>query len=173
MNEEIKQDNLGKNDEHKEIVENEKKSKLNPRQERFCVLYASDKEFFANGVQSYIEAYSTEDEEVSYATAKTTASRMLSNLNILNRINELLDMRGMNDPFVDKQLEFVITQNTDLSVKVQGIREYNKLKSRIEEKVKHTVVTEDVLTPEQLDEIILRKKKKEDEHPGYINDNKE
>ena len=31
--------------------------KLTPQQELFCQLYAGDREFFGNGVQSYIEAY--------------------------------------------------------------------------------------------------------------------
>lgn len=31
--------------------------KLTPKQLLFCRLYASDREFFGNGVQSYIEAY--------------------------------------------------------------------------------------------------------------------
>ena len=31
--------------------------KLNPKQKKFCELFASDREFFGNGVQSYIEAY--------------------------------------------------------------------------------------------------------------------
>ena len=34
-----------------------KDNKLSPQQERFCNLFASDQEFFGNGVQSYIEAY--------------------------------------------------------------------------------------------------------------------
>lgn len=32
-------------------------SKLNPKQEQFCQPYASDREFFGKGVESYIEVY--------------------------------------------------------------------------------------------------------------------
>ena|SRR5215203_294398 len=34
-----------------------KETKLNPKQESFCKLYATDREFFGNGVESYIEVY--------------------------------------------------------------------------------------------------------------------
>ena len=34
--------------------------KLTPQQELFCQLYAGDREFFGNGVQSYIEAYNVD-----------------------------------------------------------------------------------------------------------------
>jgi hypothetical protein len=36
-------------------------NKLNPKQEQFCQLYASDREFFGNGVESYIEVYEQTD----------------------------------------------------------------------------------------------------------------
>jgi hypothetical protein len=60
---------------------------------------------------------------------------LLTNSNILSRINEELDAAGLNDNFVDKQLLFAITQNADLSSKVRAIQEYNKLKQRIIEKL--------------------------------------
>jgi hypothetical protein len=43
--------------------------KLNPKQELFCELYATDREFFGNGVQSSIEAY---DVSVGHGEGKTT-----------------------------------------------------------------------------------------------------
>jgi phage terminase small subunit len=117
----------------------EEKPKLNPKQEFFCQLYASDRDFFANGVQSYAEAYDIDIRTKSgYATAKVNSSKLLTNANILARINEILELHGLNDVFVDKQLEFLITQNADLSTKVRAINEYNKLKSRITEKIDHT-----------------------------------
>ena len=110
--------------------------KLNPKQEFFCELYASTREFFGNGVQSYIEAYDINtNERGAYNTAKTSAYDLLTKPYILDRINELLELRGLNDSFVDKQLEFLITQNADLSTKVRAINEYNKLKSRITDKL--------------------------------------
>lgn len=126
-------------------------TKLNPKQERFCQLYVS-KEFFGNGVQSYMEAYNIPPD--GYNAARVSASDLLTNPNICRRINDLLDSAGLNDEFVDKQLLFLITQNADLSQKNAAIREYNKLKSRITERI------EDV-TP-QPKRLVLIEKKKED-----------
>lgn len=107
-------------------------SKLKPKQERFCQLYVS-KEFFGNGVQSYMEAYGISKD--GYNAARVSASELLTKPNICARINELLDASGLNDEFVDKQLLIMITQNADFSSKISAIREYNKLKQRIIDKV--------------------------------------
>lgn len=110
----------------------ETKVKLNLNQEAFAQLYASDEEFFANGVQSYIEVYQPDQSRPNwYKSACVSASQLLSNIKVSNRINEILELRGLNDSFVDKQLEFLITQHADFGVKVKAITEYNKLKSRI------------------------------------------
>ncbi len=112
--------------------------KLNLKQEKFCQLYATDMEFFGNGTQSYIEAYEPDQSKPNwYRTARSRASELLTSPNVLARINELLDLT-LNDQHVDKQLALVITQNADLSSKVAAIREYNKLKQRIVEKIDHT-----------------------------------
>lgn len=108
---------------------------LNLNQKRFCVLYASDKEFFGNGVMSYMEAYQTPKTKRGYATAKANAFKLLTNAHILRYMNHLFETRGLNDAFVDKQLEFIITQNADIRAKVGGIKEYNQLKQRIKNKI--------------------------------------
>lgn len=111
------------------------KSKLTPRQERFCILYASDSEFFGNGVQSYIEAYGVDTSKKNwYATARVGASENLTKPNILERINEIFEAHGLNDTFVDKQLEKLIIQDADFKVKLGAIQEYNKMKGRIIDK---------------------------------------
>lgn len=111
------------------------KSKLNPQQELFCQYYASDREFFGNGVTAYAEAYNISlTDKGKYKVAQAAASRLLSNVMILDRINEIFEARGLNDAFVDKQLELLITQNADFSAKTAAIREYNKLKQRIIDK---------------------------------------
>jgi hypothetical protein len=103
------------------------------RQEKFCQLYVSA-EFFGNGVQSYVEAYQFDQSKPNwYKTAAAAASRLLTNVKVCARINELLDETGLNDAFVDKQLLFLITQHDDFSSKIQAIREFNKLKGRITE----------------------------------------
>lgn len=116
-------------------AQHSKEMALTPRQEQFCQLFVS-KEFFGNGVQSYIEAYDINvSKKGAYDGARTDASRLLTKANICNRINELLDEAGLNDNFVDKQLLFMITQNADFSSKIAAIREYNKLKARITDRI--------------------------------------
>ena len=111
------------------------KDKLTEKQIRFCITYVS-KDFFANGTESYAEAYGIDlSKPGAYNTACSAASKLLLDYNILQYINELLDLSGLNDQFVDKQLTFVITQNADMGSKVAAIREYNKLKKRIDTKL--------------------------------------
>lgn len=128
--------------------------RLTPPQEMFCQLYASYDEFFANGVQSYIEAYGINvghgEGFTTYDTCRNAAYRLLTNANVLARINEIFETRGLNDTFVDKQLEFIITQNAELRTKLGGVQEYNKLKARITEKVDHTFSDLKDLSDEQL-----------------------
>jgi len=113
-----------------------KKKKLNHRQERFCKLYATDKEFFCNGVQSYIEAYDIDvNKKGAYNGARANASEQLTKTNILERINELIEESGLNDAFVDKQLLKMINQDADFKVKVSAIKEYNVLQQRIKRKL--------------------------------------
>jgi phage terminase small subunit len=112
-----------------------RKDGLNPQQEKFCQLYATDVEFFGNGVQSYIEAYNPDTSKPNwYKTACSVASELLTNPKVFNRINEILEETGMNDVAVDKQLSFLIHQHSDFSAKTAAIREYNKLKQRIVDK---------------------------------------
>lgn len=106
--------------------------KLTPQQEMFCQLYASDREFFGNGVQSYIEAYDVNtSEKGAYNMAKAGASENLTKPYILERINEIFEAHGLNDTFVDKQLEKLIIQDADYNTKMKAIAEYNKLRQRI------------------------------------------
>jgi len=114
------------------------KDKLNEKQEQFCLIYVS-KEFFANGTEAYAESYGIDlSLPGKYNQCSVCASKLLTNANILERINELIDLAGLNDSFVDKQLTFVITQNADMGSKVAAIREYNKLKKRITDKLEVT-----------------------------------
>lgn len=147
-------------------IEELKEKGLTLQQELFCQFYASDREFFGNGVQSYIEAYDVDlSEKNAYIIAKNAAYENLTKPYLLKRINELLELRGLNDTFVDKQLELVITQNADFHAKVAAMREYNKLKKRTVERLELTTKRpfED-MTDEELAEAInegvkfLRKK---------------
>ncbi|KKN73594.1 hypothetical protein LCGC14_0399100 [marine sediment metagenome] len=107
-----------------------KKRRLNPKQELFCQLYASDEEFFGNGVKSYKKAYKMDD----YKSAMVLASNLLRNIKILDRINVLMDI-VINNVVVDKELAFVIKQKENLPAKVSAIKEYNVLKGRIIQKI--------------------------------------
>lgn len=138
-------------EERDEEVEREKaalENKMSVEEETFCNLWASDREFFGNGTQSYIEAFEvkivkkpdpdSDDNEMTYDMVRYAAHKLLTKANILKRINEIFEGRGLNDAFVDKQLELVITQNAEFSPKVKAIAEYNKLKKRTVVQVEHT-----------------------------------
>lgn len=117
----------------------EEDDKLNPKQELFCQYYATDKEFFGNGTQTYLEVYEPDKSKPNwYKSAQASASRLLSNVMVAKRINELLEAGGLNDQYVDKQLEFLITQHADFKSKLGAIREYNALKTRVIKRLDHT-----------------------------------
>lgn len=108
---------------------------MNEKQELFCQLYATDKEFFGNGVQAYIESYDPDMSKKNwYKTACACASQLLSNIKVCARINQILEESGFNDVAVDKQLAFLLTQHADFKSKLGAIKEYNKLKQRITDK---------------------------------------
>lgn len=129
--------------------------KLTPQQELFCQLYAGDREFFGNGVQSYIEAYNVDTSKPGwYSVAKSGASENLTKPYILERIDEIFEAHGLNDQFVDKQLEKLIVQDADFSTKMKAIQEYNKLKARITEKKDITSGGEKIDMPVALVEFV-------------------
>lgn len=111
-------------------------SELTPQQELFCQLYATNREFFGNGTQAYIEAYNIDvTKRNAYKVAQASASRLLSNVMILHRIHELMEIGILNDARVDKELAFLIEQNAEFGTKLGAIREYNQLKARIRNKL--------------------------------------
>lgn len=113
---------------------------LNLEQELFCQYFTSPTEFFGNGVQSYASAYNVDlNTKSGYNSSKSSATRALKNPKILRRINDLLEAAGLNDVNVDKQLYLLVNQNADFKSKLGAIKEYNKLKQRITDKVEHTL----------------------------------
>lgn len=123
----------------------------NINHEKFCENFISPTEFFGNGVQSYIEAYSIDvSKKGAYDGAKTNAYQLLTKTYINARINELLEDQGLNDNNVDKQLGMVINQNAEFGNKVAAIREYNKLKKRVEKDQAATVVKIVVNSPDKV-----------------------
>lgn len=134
----------------KEVLSENIWETLTKRQQKFCELYATNIEFFWNWVQAYLEVYDIDTSKPWwYKTACAGASRMLSNVKVCERINELLQEKWLNDEFVDKQLLFLITQNADLWVKIRSIAEYNSLRARIQKWLQKALsdweVTENVL----------------------------
>lgn len=112
------------------------KNKMKPEWERFCQFFASDYETFGNATKSYAKAYNINlAEKGKYGTCRTNGARLLTNADILDRINQILAELVLNDTTVDMQLAFLITQMGDYSAKIQAIKEYNKLKQRITDKV--------------------------------------
>jgi len=132
------------------------------KQEKFCRLYASDKEFFGNGVQSYIAAFNIDiTKKGAYNVAGVNARNLLKNPKILAYINDILEVEnGFNDVNVDKQLAFIIAQNADFGSKLGAIKEYNALKSRIKQRIETTNTTkiEMTITEEEKQEINNRLK---------------
>ena len=114
---------------------NEAETSLTPKQERFCQLFATHRDYFGNGTQSYCEAYNVENDQNS----RQSASQLLTKPHILKRINELMDYHGLNDVSVDRELAWVIAQKADFGAKVAAIREYNKLRQRITERTEALV----------------------------------
>lgn len=117
------------------------KDGLNLQQEEFCKLYMSpDRELFGNGAQCYLAIYGAEyllkhKKPMSYPVAQAAASRLLSKVMVIDRINGLLEEGGLTDVNVDKQLLFLINQHADLKTKVAAIREYNAVRNRVKNKL--------------------------------------
>jgi len=119
------------------MAKKKKLKPLTPKQELFCQVYATEREFFGNGVQSYIFAYGIDlSKKGAYGTASVSARDNLLKPNILARINELMEDCGLSEANLDKQLAFLVSQNADLSVKRSAIAEANKLKGRIVDRSK-------------------------------------
>lgn len=150
----------------KKALKKKMEEKLSPQEEYFCELYVSDVEFYGNGTQSYIEAFDitvvkgksrneTDDNEMTYEAVRVAAHKLLTNTNILNRIDELLEEGGFNDQQADKTLQFLMTQRADLRVALGAAEAYNKLKARIQDKqhVLHSFATEEMSDAELMEAI--------------------
>lgn len=107
---------------------------VNKKEETFSALYATNQEFFGNGVQSYITAYRIDlDEPDAYNKAIAQAHKLLKRSNILARINFFLESLDLNPAHVDKQLAFVITQNANLPAKMDAVKTALKMQGRLQE----------------------------------------
>jgi hypothetical protein len=127
---------------------------LKPQHEVLCQLYVKNDELFGNGTLCYAEAYNymletlsyeeTRDDEGhlieasafdrAYNVCSVDGSKLLRNPKVQERITALSN-EMLKDDIVDAQLAKVILQNDKLEPKVSAIREYNKIRQRITEKV--------------------------------------
>lgn len=108
------------------------KKKLTKKQELFCKLFATNREFFGNGTQAYAKAYNMDlTKRGKLSVAKASASRLLTYDYISDRINKLIEIGGLSDKRVDKELLFLIEQNANFNVKLGAIKEYNSLRKRL------------------------------------------
>ncbi len=108
------------------------KKQLTKKQELFCKLFATEREYFGNGTQAYAKAYNIDlSKRGKQSIAKSNASRLLTYDYITRYIDKLLDLGGLNDNRVDKELLFLIEQNANLHIKLGAIKEYNSLRKRI------------------------------------------
>jgi len=121
-----------KTEKQKEMEFN--KHGLNMKQEAFCKLYTDlDKELFGNGTQCYVESYNPDISKPNwYKTAAAAASRLLTTVKVIDRINSLLEEGGFNDENVSKQHLFLLNQHADKGVKMRAVDSYYKLKGKNE-----------------------------------------
>ena len=128
--------------------------------ELFCRFYVQNAALFANATLSYAEAYDYKLDTLSndavysepgedgkrkklddseydkaYHVCAVEGSTLLKNPDIQARITTLLN-EMLKDEVVDSQLAKLILQDDDSRAKIEGIKEYNKLRGRIIDKSK-------------------------------------
>lgn len=90
-------------------------NKLTFKQEKFVHEYVKD----GNGSRAAQEAYP----EQSYESARVTASRLLTNANILDRIHDVMDESGLDYKYLASRLFTEIENpNAKSSDRLKGIR---------------------------------------------------
>ena len=105
---------------------------LDPREEKFCMLFVKSDDVSGNQTRAAIRAFGYDPEE-DYEIAANKASKLMKKDAIRNHIRAILDDQALNDEFVDNQLAFLIAQHDDFNTKLKAIKEYNRLKERIGE----------------------------------------
>lgn len=119
-----------------------KEYNLTLKQKLFCIAFLEE---HGNGVEAIIKAgyevryKDDKGEPIAGAYNRKLAAVMsaenLRKPSIYSYINLKLEEYGYTDDHVDKQLLFLINQGADFKTKLGGIKEYNKLKGRITDKM--------------------------------------
>lgn len=118
---------------------------LNPNEKMYCQLYFGGGEYFGNGVWSYIKAFNFDvpllpisflktKEKKKYNVARSGSSDLLAKPHIINEGNKILDSL-FKEEIVDRELTKIIMQDKDKMSKNVAIREFNRLKSRVSDKI--------------------------------------
>lgn len=100
-------------------------------QEKFCRYYLDETnpETYGHLIKSYIAAgYSNRGKKI---TVSNNVRDLFKKDYIKIRMNEILEAKGFNSEFIDSQILKVVKQDDDLSNKMKGIQEYNKMKKRV------------------------------------------
>lgn len=129
--------------------------KLTLKQKMFCEAYI---ETLGNATEAVIKAgyaVSGENGHPNRIIAKSIASENLTKPYICEYINMLLDRSGLNDKNVGIQLNFLINQFADLSVKARAIDIYYKINGTYAPE-KHEVSNSMVFTDDQVRRIAQR-----------------
>lgn len=96
----------------------------------FCKLYTGS-ESFGNAFKSYLVAYGIDEAcKNKCEGARRSASRLLSNVDIIQECNRLLQ-ESCSKSTADMELGYLIRQRKDLAVKVSAIKLYNQLNERL------------------------------------------
>lgn len=132
------------------------KVSISNEQEKFCQLFARDEKLAGRPYECFMKVYGHDLEpHQTPEFVRKEAKALLTNDNIIQRINSLLEEDGFNDQNVDKQHLFLINQHADFSTKMKGIEHYNKLKKRTNDAPVFIMPTPimdwDDATPVQLD----------------------
>jgi hypothetical protein len=142
----------------KTIKKVSKSKRLKPNEELFCRLYTQNSQYRSNGTMSYARAfqydldkmstekpllskdpviYGASEYEKAHKTCSVMAITLLGKTSIQERLVVLMNQL-LRDDIVDAELNRIIMQNDELPSKAAAIREYNKLKQRITDKVDFT-----------------------------------
>ena len=119
-----------------ELVIEQSEDTLSAKQELFCQTFATKWGLFGNWVQTYIEVYEPNQSKPNwYKTACASSSRMLSNVKLIKRINELLEENWLSEVEVKKQHKYLIEQHTDLWVKMRAVDSFYKVNWMLTDKL--------------------------------------
>lgn len=109
--------------------------KMLPQEIAFGMLYCHGTKM-GNGVRCYEQAFNHPIiNKIDFQACASRSRSLLRQSKIMLYITELMSTYVLNAVVVDQQLKFIIMQNSDLGVKLGGIREFNKLNNRIQDKM--------------------------------------